>query len=216
MSDDDIVIEHGLPDDLRDQAVEIFEDAFGQKMRTVVRDAERRKRFMHASYVAQNCVVAHRDGTLLGMTGLSSRGEPFAGGLMGNSWDPRPHRELLGWVGAAWAVWGSRLSSHRPKADELYVDGIAVAPDARGLGVGTRLLHETTAVARSLGKRFVRLDVIDTNPRAQALYERLGYRVTKVQSFGYKERWVGFGGMISMELAVPPAPEHTVPPRVPS
>jgi ribosomal protein S18 acetylase RimI-like enzyme len=209
MNDDGIVIERGLPEDLRDQAVEIFEDAFGQKMRTVVRDAERRKRFMHASYVAEHCVVAHRDGRLLGMTGLSSRGEPFAGGLMGSSWDLRPHRELLGWVGAAWAVWGSRLSSHRPKADELYVDGIAVAPDARGLGVGTRLLGETAAVARSLGKRFVRLDVTDANPRAQALYERLGYRVTKVQSFGYQERWVGFGGMISMELPVPPAPEDS-------
>ncbi len=65
MSDDDIVIEHGLPDDLRDQAVEIFEDAFGQKMRTVVRDAERRKRFMHASYVAKNCVIAQRNEYLI-------------------------------------------------------------------------------------------------------------------------------------------------------
>ena len=65
------------------------------------------------------------------------------------------------------------------------------------------------------GKRFVRLDVIDRNPRAQALYERLGYRVTKVQSFRYKERWVGFGAMISMELRVPPTTDGADQPSQP-
>jgi ribosomal protein S18 acetylase RimI-like enzyme len=203
MDDDGIVIEQGLPDGLRDQAVEIFEDAFGSKMRTAVRDREQRMAFMRRAYVARNCLVARRGDSLLGMAGLSTKGPPHAGGLMGGSWDVRPYRDLLGWVGAMWAVWGSRMADHRPKADEVYVDGIAVSSAARGLGIGTRLLEATTAIARDEGKAFVRLDVIDTNPRAQALYERLGYKVTKVQSFRYKERWVGFGGMISMELRVP-------------
>ena len=204
MNDDDIVIEHGLPEDLRGQAAEIFEEAFGDKMRMAVRDKEKRMEFLRRSYVATNGIIARREDTLLGMAGLSSRGAPYSGGLLGDSWDIRPHRDLLGWLGAMWAVWGTRMADHRPKADEIYVDGIAVSPDARGLGIGTRLLHETTAIARTHGKPFVRLDVIDTNPRAQALYERVGYKVTKVQSFRYKERWVGFGGMISMELRVPP------------
>lgn len=206
MSDDGVIIEHGLPDDLRDQAVDIFEDAFGSKMRMAVGDTEKRKAFMHQTYVAGNIIIARRGGTLLGMSGLSTKGAPYAGGLMGGSWDFRPYRELLGWWGAIWAVWGNRMADHRPKADEVYIDGIAVSPEARGLGIGTRLLDEATAIARANGKRYVRLDVIDTNPRAQALYERIGYKVTKVQSFRYKERWVGFGGMISMELVVPPAP----------
>ncbi len=205
MSDDPIVIEHGLPHELRDQAVEIFEDAFGDKMRTAVRDTEQRKEFMRRAYVAENCIVAHRDGRLVGMAGLSTKGAPHAGGLMGSSWDPRPYRDVLGWFGAMWAVWGNRLADNRPQDDEVYVDGIAVAAEARGLGIGTRLLDETTARARSIGKRYVRLDVIDTNPRAQALYERLGYKVTRVQAFRYQERWVGFGAMISMEQPVPPA-----------
>ena len=204
MSEDGVHIEHGLPDDLRDQAVDIFEDAFGEKMRATVRDTDKRKAFMHRAYVARNCLIARRGGELLGMAGLSSKDALYAGGLMGASWDFRPYRDLLGVAGAAWAVWGTRLAAHRPKADELYVDGIAVSSAARGLGIGTRLLNETTAVARVNGKRFVRLDVIDRNPRAQALYERLGYKVTKVQSFRYKERWVGFGALISMEQLVPP------------
>ena len=205
MNDDGIVIERGLPDDLRDQAVEIFEDAFGEKMRMAVRDTDKRKEFMRRAYVAQNCLIARRGDVLLGMAGLASRGEPFAGGLLGGSWDPRPYRDVLGWLGAMWAVWGSRMADHRPAADEFYVDGIAVAQGARGLGIGTRMLNETAALAREHGKRVVRLDVIDRNPRAQALYERLGFKVTKVQSFGRKERWVGFSQMISMEQLVVPA-----------
>jgi ribosomal protein S18 acetylase RimI-like enzyme len=204
MSDDGIVIEHGLPDELRDQAVEIFEDAFGEKMRMVVRDTDSRKAFMRRAYVAGNCVIARRGDTLLGLAGLSTKGQPYEGGLMGSTWDFRPYRDTLGWLGALWAVWGNRLADHRPKSDEIYVDGIAVAPQARGLGVGSRLLDEITSIARASGKRFVRLDVIDRNPRAQALYERLGFTVTRVQSFRYKERWVGFGAMISMEQPVPP------------
>jgi ribosomal protein S18 acetylase RimI-like enzyme len=205
MIHDHVVLEHGLPDDLREQAVEIFEEAFGDKMRMAVRDAAKRKEFMRRTYVGANTIVARRDGDLLGLAALSSRGEPYAGGLMGSSWDPRPYRDLLGWLGATWAVWGMRMADHHPKRDELYVDGIAVSPEVRGLGIGTRLLDEAAGIARRHGKRYVRLDVIDRNPRAKALYERLGYRVTNVQSFRHKERWLGFGEMISMELEVPPS-----------
>lgn len=211
MSDDGVIIERGLPPDLREQAVWVFEEAFGSKMRMAVRDREKRLEFMGRTYVAEHAIIARRDEQLLGMAGLSAKDGPYQGGLMGQSWDPRPFRDLLGFAGAMWAVWGMRLSDHRPKADEIYVDGIAVSAEARGLGIGTRLLAEATAIAREQGKRFVRLDVIDINPRAQALYARLGYQVTKVQSFGYKERWAGFGGMISMELPVAPlAPDEEV------
>jgi len=211
MSDDGVVIEHGLPDALRDQAAEVFDEAFGNKMRMVVRDADRRKAFMSRAYVADHALIARRDDQLLGLAGLSTKGGAFAGGLLGGSWDPRPYRDLLGWLGAMWAIWGMRLGDHRPKRDELYLDGIAVAPEARGLGIGTRMLGEIRNTALEHGKRFVRLDVIDSNPRAQALYAREGYKVTKTQSFRYKERWVGFGAMISMELPVLPAADEESP-----
>ncbi len=206
MDADTVVIEHGLPDALRDQAVELFEDAFGTKMRSAVRDRERRMTFMARVYRAQNALVARRGERLLGMAGLSTRGEPYRGGLAGLSWDLRPYVDLLGWAGAAWAVWGLRLGAHTPKDDEVYLDGLAVATDARGNGIGTRLLAEVNDIARRNGKRFVRLDVIDANPRAQALYERVGYRVTRVQSYRWSERWSGYGAMISMEQPVAPEP----------
>ena len=207
MSEPDVVIELGLAAGLRDQAVAVYEEAFGDKMRMAVRDQQKRMAFVQRALVADNIVVARRGDELLGAAGLSSKGAPFAGGTLGSSWDPRPYRDLLGWPGALWAVWGSRLADREPAADEVYVDGIAVASRARGLGIGTQLLGAICDVARDHGKRYGRLDVIDTNPRAQALYERVGYRVTKVQSFRWKQRWVGFGAMISMEQPVGAATE---------
>lgn len=204
MSDPDVTIELGLPHELRDQAAAIYEEAFGEKMRMAVRDQQKRMAFVERALVADNILVARRGDELLGAAGLSSRGAPFAGGTLGSSWDPRPYRDLLGWTGALWAVWGSRMADHEPRADEVYVDGIAVASQARSLGIGTRLLAEIRQTARSHGKRYVRLDVIDSNPRAKALYERVGYRVTKVESFRWKRRWVGFGAMISMQQPVGP------------
>ena len=83
-----------------------------------------------------------------------------------------------------------------------YIDGVAVLPEARGHGIGTRLLDEALAIARESGKRWVRLHVVDTNPRAQALYERLGYRVTKVEPTRWMSGVLGFGAMIAMERQV--------------
>jgi ribosomal protein S18 acetylase RimI-like enzyme len=63
----------------------------------------------------------------------------------------------------------------RGVAGSPYVASVAVAEEARGLGVGTALLDATEA--RWPKARYVFLCVSDFNPRARALYERHGYRL---------------------------------------
>jgi ribosomal protein S18 acetylase RimI-like enzyme len=53
----------------------------------------------------------------------------------------------------------------------------AVIPNLQGLGIGTALIHAGEAVAAARGIATVEIDVGKDNPRAQALYERLGYEV---------------------------------------
>jgi ribosomal protein S18 acetylase RimI-like enzyme len=197
---DRIEIERRLPDHLRDGAVVLFEEAFGDKMRSAIPDRSKRMAFMSRVYDARHVVAARQGDALLGMVGLSTRDGDYRGGLMDIGWDPRPYRELLGWWGALRAIANLRMAAHRPARGELYIDGIAVSPLARSRGIGTRLLGEVAAIAREQGMHWVRLHVIDSNPRARALYERVGYRVTKVESFRYLERWIGFGGLVWMEL----------------
>lgn len=57
-----------------------------------------------------------------------------------------------------------------------YVRSVAVAPEARGKGLGTRLM--AFAEERYQGQaRHIFLCVSSFNPRARQLYERLGYQV---------------------------------------
>jgi ribosomal protein S18 acetylase RimI-like enzyme len=53
----------------------------------------------------------------------------------------------------------------------------AVIPNLQSLGIGTALIHAAEAVASERGVTTVEIDVGKDNPRAQALYERLGYAV---------------------------------------
>lgn len=59
--------------------------------------------------------------------------------------------------------------------DTAYVHALSVDPEAQGQGIGTRLLRHAEQVARAEGLVRIALGVEDANPRARALYERLGY-----------------------------------------
>ena len=56
-----------------------------------------------------------------------------------------------------------------------WVQEIYVVPEARGRGVGRRLLTEAAAALRERGVRDVGLEVLETNREARRLYERLGF-----------------------------------------
>jgi len=56
------------------------------------------------------------------------------------------------------------------------VDALAVAPAARGSGVGTALLERARAELRERGCRYWTIGVMEANLGAAALYERMGFR----------------------------------------
>ncbi|PWK83874.1 GNAT family N-acetyltransferase [Fulvimonas soli] len=60
-----------------------------------------------------------------------------------------------------------------------YLAHLGVAPELRGQGIGRALVEHLLARGRALGRRRMVLDVAASNPRAQALYERLGFTVTE-------------------------------------
>jgi ribosomal protein S18 acetylase RimI-like enzyme len=79
--------------------------------------------------------------------------------------------ELVGYV---------RLQDKYPFAEGagvLAVNGLAVSPSARRLGIGSALLAAVTAEGKRRGARKVTLNVFATNTAAQRLYERHGYTV---------------------------------------
>ena len=65
------------------------------------------------------------------------------------------------------------------RADEFYIGNVAIAEGLRGKGIGQRLFAHLHGEARRRGAAVCTLDVSAENPRAEALYTRLGYRVVK-------------------------------------
>ena len=62
---------------------------------------------------------------------------------------------------------------HRPA--EIYLSRIEVHPSYQGHGIGTRLISTLADEARAKEQDLV-LDVLNVNHRAQALYQRLGFK----------------------------------------
>jgi ribosomal protein S18 acetylase RimI-like enzyme len=78
------------------------------------------------------------------------------------------------------------------------MDGIFVAAEARGRGVGTALLDAVCKEAKQRGFRQVRLDVIDTNPRARALYLHEGFKEVSTHKLGVLRHAFGFSAATTM------------------
>lgn len=63
--------------------------------------------------------------------------------------------------------------------DEYYIDTICVSKKARGLGIGTKLLHFAEQQGKQLGYEKISLNVEFEKEDARRLYERIGYQTTE-------------------------------------
>ncbi len=186
-------VQTGLPEAQRAAAVALYWQAFGGKLGTVLGPEARALRFLARVMRADHAIVAlDADGNLLGMAGFKTPAASFAGGAASDI------RACYGWAGAAWRLpllWllGREVDNHR-----FLLDGICVARDLRGRGIGSALMAAICDEARARGYTQVRLDVIDGNWRARALYERLGFEVEKTVGIGLLRHVYGFAATTTM------------------
>ena len=139
-------------------------------------------------------MAAYEGERLVGLCGLSARQRPSLQGRLGVL------VRAVGWRRALRARIGIAINQHELDDDTLYIQQLAVAADRRGRGIGTRLLNEAAARARLEGRQRLLLTVVDSNPRARALYERLGFVAIKTLRLPYMRRWLGYGALTRMEL----------------
>ena len=74
------------------------------------------------------------------------------------------------------------------REDHLFLDSIAVHPDAHGKGVGRRLLHFVDARARALGLPEVRLYTTAMMWENQKIYPKYGYELIERREDGPYDR----------------------------
>lgn len=77
---------------------------------------------------------------------------------------------------------GLRIQRGISKLEEgqLYVANLGVKADMRSKGIGKALIEAAAQQASTRGLAQLVLDVSEQNPRAEALYQRLGFNVTGI------------------------------------
>jgi ribosomal protein S18 acetylase RimI-like enzyme len=139
-----------------------------------------------------HAVAAIRADELVGVAGFKHAGN----GLVGVQYEAM--RQAFGWIGGLWRVLALSIFSRRETPGELLMDGIVVDNSLRGQGIGSQLLDAVVAFAAERGYRRVRLDVVDTNPRARQLYERKGFVATQTASYPYLRAIFNFGSATTL------------------
>jgi ribosomal protein S18 acetylase RimI-like enzyme len=188
-----VTIFRGLHPQLRPQAARLYWEAFGGKLGRVLGPDERALRFFERVIRGDLCFSAVGDGgELIGLAGYKTPTGSFAGGTWGDLTEVygRLGGRLRG--GVLWAL-GREVDN-----DRFLIDGICVARTHRGNGVGSRLLAALYQEAAELGYGAVRLDVIQDNFRARALYERHGFRAVRTEELGVLRFLFGFASSTTM------------------
>lgn len=188
-----VTIQTGLPPALREKAAEIYWEAFGSKLGRVMGPEPKARRYLMRVIDASHVIVALDDrGALLGMAGFKTPHGAFADGSLGEL------RAVYGLVGAGWRMAVLRLLHNEVDNERFLIDGICVARGARGRGIGTALIAALCDEGRARGYAAIRLDVIDTNLRAKALYQRLGFAVLHSETIGPLRYIFGFSAATAM------------------
>ena len=142
---------------------------FREKLLPVLGDDERAHHVVKECINSANCIAAIDDQKLVGLLGVRNNQGLFF----------RPTLKLMttayGLVGGLVRKACLALLEHATAPDEWYVFCVAVSEEARGQGIGSHLFVELEERAVQNGATKISLQVVNTNPRAEALYKRLGF-----------------------------------------
>ena len=189
---EDLVIERTLSPEHRQRAAEIIYEAFSRKLEPLLGTREHSLALVATSLQLDRVLGALLRGELVGLAGLHYKGR-----------QPLVYRwadvsRELGWLAGFPRLAVLRFIASSPRPSELIVEHLAVAAAQRGRGVGTRLLEAAFDLARANDLSAVRLGVVDTNPRARRLYERLGFQPTGTLRLPFLFRVAGFSALTDM------------------
>ena len=162
-----------LPEPLKAAALDLYLGAFQDKLGPILGNDDRARDALTKNMATTQCLAAVCDQRLVGLLAIQNSEGRFLNPAL------RTMIQVYGWPGGIFRMFGLALLDHATAPDELYVDGIAVIEKMRGNGIGSQLLDLLEKMALKKGLRIISLEVIDTNPRAEALYRRLGFNVVK-------------------------------------
>ncbi|MBM1220367.1 GNAT family N-acetyltransferase [Ponticoccus sp. SC2-23] len=183
----------GFDDTERPAVAALYWEAFGGKLGRLM-GPERKALPYIADALSPDHAFCARNAAddILGVAGFKSPDGALVNGQLAGM---VPHYGIPGalWRMAALAALSSDVDNTR-----FLIDGLFVAAPFRGQGIGSRLLQSIVQEAADRGYDEVRLDVIDTNSRARALYEQRGFEAVGRNRIGPLSALFGFSSATVM------------------
>jgi ribosomal protein S18 acetylase RimI-like enzyme len=149
-----------------------------------------------------NHTVACVDGRVVGI-GTSYGAKANAGFLLDDGWLIARHYGLRS-PGVMLRGLRTEQVIRPPQHDEWMIAHLAMAPEERGHGIGARMAHELIEHGRRAGVPRTVLDVSVQNPRAEALYRRLGFVVVVERRSALRSAFGYVPGQRRMALPIAP------------
>lgn len=183
----------GVCVDHREEAAKLFWQAFSGKLSLGLGPEPKALAFVQQVLDPDHAISAlDEKGSLIGVAGFKTANGAFIGGGL------RDMTEVYGLVSGSVRALVLSILERELTSGTLLMDGIFVNENARGKGVGTALLGAIKRKAEELDCDAVRLDVIDINLRARALYEREGFVAGAVSKLGLLNHLFGFEASTEM------------------
>jgi ribosomal protein S18 acetylase RimI-like enzyme len=181
-----IEITESINKNQRIRAIEILYYAFEQKIRALIKSKEKALAIYNKSLKNDQVFYALLDGNVVGLIGLQYKNRTFL------EFKYRDLRKYFNPLQSYFIYKIYKLTSPKIKDDVLRIDSIAVDKSFRNLGIGTQLINKVFEFAKNKGFKKVILEVINTNPKAKGLYERIGFKEKKIVRYYFLTRSAGF------------------------
>jgi ribosomal protein S18 acetylase RimI-like enzyme len=190
-------LQFGLQDAHREQAAALCYAAFRRKLSPLLAPERQAIPALADSLEPSRTIVALEGERLVGVLGFQRDQRRFI--------NPAFHAffKQFGVIGGSLRALALGLfGGNAWQPGSFLVDAVAIHHQVRGQGLGTRLLKAAFETARAYRLDIVRLEVVDTNPKARALYERLGFREEGTERYLFLRRVAGFSNVSLMRKEV--------------
>ena len=189
-------IYRGIKPEHRVVAAHLYAKAFAGKFLSILGDHKRVTNLFSSGINTQRGISAiSSNNELLGLVGFQYHDTSLIDIQLKDF--TREYGLIVGMIKAA-AI--AILFDRKPdNPHQLMMDGIVVREESRGQGIGKRFFAELEHLAQSKQLTSIKLDVIDANPKAKRLYEKIGFAAVKHQTVpNLLTRWVGVRGVTTM------------------
>jgi len=159
------------------EIADLLADSFNKKIESVwimTKNKNISVPLIQESMNRDQCLVYKKDGKVAGICGLEMSEAPIFIDISFSSFN-----KYFSFLPALFRFFAYKIykKSQGQIADHsIFIDLLAVDAEFRGQNIGTTLLKQAEDLASHLNKKYLVLEVVNTNDRAKKLYETFGFK----------------------------------------